>query len=222
MAAKKKRARKVRASTEFDIRRLSAALTPPPSTGNVYAWTLEQIFGARDAQIRGQFALPSRMAVSMRTNAAIAVARRGRLAPQKCVKTELVPAKGAGSGSIANEADALYGNEGVGVTPGTRADVEACLVDHGVAFGVNTWTPREDGSRIDVSVSYWPIEHVRWDAYRRCYVTRVDGGGEIDIVHGDGRWIIWALAEHDCCRPARHLCAQPARATGRQPGRRHS
>ncbi len=197
MAAKSKRARKVRASTEFDIRRLIDALAAPPAAGNIYAWTLEQIFAARDAQIRGYFSLPARMAVSMRTNAAIAVARRGRLAPQKCVKVELVPAKAAGAVSIANEGDALYGNEGVGITPATRADVEACLVDHGVAFGINTWTPREDGSRVDVKVSYWPIEHVRWDPYRRVYITRVDGGADVDIVHGDGRWIIWALGENE-------------------------
>jgi hypothetical protein len=198
MAAKSKRARKTRSASEFDLAVLKAAMGPPIETGKVYAWSLEEIFNARDAQIRGNFAMPAKMAVSMRTNAAIGVARRGRLAPQKCIKTELVPAKGAGAGSVANEADALYGDAGVGITPGTRADVEACLVDHGVAFGFNTWTPREDGSRTDVEVRYWPIEHVRWDAYRRCYVTRVDGGGaEVDIVHGDGRWIIWALSDHE-------------------------
>jgi hypothetical protein len=184
-------------------------MAPPRSNGAVYAWTLEEIFNARDAQIRGQFSLPARLAVSMRTNAAIGVARRGRLAPQKCIKTEVVPAKGAGSGSIQNEADAIYGEAGVAVSAGTRADIEGCLVDHGVAFGFNTWTAREDGTRTDVVVSYWPIEHVRWDAHLRCYVTRVDpsvmpedgaatiGMGEVPIVHGDGRWIIFALSEDE-------------------------
>ena len=177
-------------------------MKPPTSTGSVYAWTLAEIFNARDAQIRGQFARPAQMAVSMRTNAAIGVARRGRLAPQKCIKVELVPAKGAGSTSMQGEADALYGDAGIAFTPGTRADVEGCLVDHGVAFGFNTWTVREDGSRTDCEVKFWPIEHVRWDDFRECYVTRVDPSveagpmGDVEIVHGDGRWVIWSLSEH--------------------------
>lgn len=202
MGAKSRRARKVRASAEFDIRRLQSAMKPPLAASGVYAWTLAEIFSARDAQIRGQFARPAQMAVSMRTNAAIGVARRGRLAPQKCIRVELVPAKGAGAGSVANEADALYGEAGIAFSAGTRADVEGCLVDHGVAFGYNVWTPREDGSRTDCEVKFWPIEHVRWDDTRECYVTRVDPSvetgpmGDVEIVHGDGRWIIWSLSEH--------------------------
>lgn len=212
MGAKSRRARKIRQAAEFNYARISAALKPPITPGAVYSWTLAEIFAARDAQIRGQFAKPAQMAVSMRTNAAIGVARRGRLAPQKCIKVELVPAKGAGSTAMHGEADALYGDAGIAFTPGTRADVEGCLVDHGVAFGYNTWTVREDGSRTDVEVRFWPIEHVRWDELRGCYVTRVDpttpaeppgdegvsylGSGEVEIVHGDGRWIIWSLADH--------------------------
>lgn len=202
MGARSKAATKTRSASEFDIRRLASKMKAPTSAGNVYAWTLAEIFSARDAQIRGQFARPAQMAVSMRTNAAIGVARRGRLAPQKCIKVELVAAKGAGAGSIQNEATASYGDAGVAFTPGTRADVEACLVDHGVAFGYNVWTPREDGSRTDCEVRFWPIEHVRWDEYRECYVTRVSPDvetnehGDVEIIHGDGRWIIWSLSDH--------------------------
>lgn len=76
MGAPSKRARKVRQAAEFDVTRLRAALRSPVSTGYVYAWTLAEIFAARDAQMRGQFALAARLAESMRTDDALAVALR--------------------------------------------------------------------------------------------------------------------------------------------------
>jgi hypothetical protein len=136
----------------------------------------------------------------MRTDDALAVARWNRLAPQKCIQVEIVAAKGARGEKPKAEAEALFGQDGVAISYGTRADIHGCLVDHGVAFAQCVWTPREDGSRTDVEVRYWPIEHVRWDSHLRCYVTRVDAStpsdegfmGEAPIVHGDGRWIIFS------------------------------
>ena len=215
MGAKSRKAQKVRVGAEFDLSRLRAAMKPPPEMASVYAWTLSAIMDARDAQIRGQFATPARLATAMRTDDALSVARAHRLAPQRCISVEVVPAKGARALSIAGEGESLFGDAGVAISAGTRADVNGCLVDHGVAFAFNTWTPRDDGSRIDVEVRYWPIEHVRWDALRRCYVTRVDPscapppadaavdagggawGGEVPIVHGDGRWIVFSAFDHE-------------------------
>src|SRR5690606_9632438 len=97
-----------------------------------------------------------------RTDDAIFVAKTNRLAPQRCVEVAMVPPKKAGA-SIAKEADALFGREGVGLLPETVADIHSCLVDHGVAFAYNVPVPREDGSRVDFEVHVWPIEHVRWD-----------------------------------------------------------
>jgi hypothetical protein len=199
MGAPSKRARKTRFASEFNPAALQAALTPPRESANVYAWSLAEILSARDAQLRGDFRRPAQLAVSMGTDDAIAVARANRLAPQRCIPVEIVPAKGARAVSIAGEAEAQYGAGGVAVTPGTLADVNRCLVDHGVAFATNTFTPREDGSRVDCFVSYWPIEHVRWDEHRQCYLARLDptdGGGEVPIVHGDGRWIIFSAHDH--------------------------
>lgn len=206
MGAPSKRARKVRDASEFDSARLRAALTPPASRSTVYAWSLAAIFAARDAQMRGHFAQAAALAASMRTDDAIAVARSNRLAPQRCIRVEIVPCAGARGKGPAKEAEALYGQGGVGISPGALADVNGCLVDHGVAFAQNVWTAREDGTRIDVEVRYWPIEHVRWDAEKRCYVTRVERATdertsysteEEPIIHGDGRWIIFASHDHE-------------------------
>lgn len=219
LGAPTKRARKVRVATEFEMRRLAAALAPPISGSSVYAWSLQDIFDARNLQMLGHFAQPARLAAAMRTDDALAVARSNRLAPQRCIQVEIVPAPKARGRAIAGEAEALFGQGGIAASPGTLADINGCLVDHGVAFGLCSWTVREDGSRTDLTISFWPIEYVRWDLRLRCYMARVDltvgmpaltrdetdagsyggfygvGSGEVPIVHGDGRWIIFST--HD-------------------------
>lgn len=218
MGAQSKRARKVRSAAEFDTSRLSYEIRRPRGAeGSVYSWALADIFQARDAQMHGNFRLPARLAESMRTDDALQVAYENRLAPLRCLKVELEPAKGARGASIAAEADASFGQNGVGIHPDSIADIDGCLVNHGVAFGVCVATPREDGSRVDFELKSWPIEFVRWDPFYRCFVTLVDpesmpenevskadiaantygfvGGYQTPIVHGDGRWVVFKKHE---------------------------
>ncbi len=205
-----KKVRKVREAGEFSTARLQARLAQPKGGGTpAFSWSLPDIFAARDDQLGGQFARPARMAAAMRTDDALAVARRNRLAPQRCIAVQLLPAKGRG-GSVAAEAEALFGQDGAAVSQGTRADINGCFVDHGVAFAYNVITPRADGTRVDFEVHYFPIEFVRWDPFYRCFKARIDpatiapadapkdlekfgsvGGYEVPIVHGDGRWIVF-------------------------------
>ena len=161
MGAPSKRARKVRAASEFDVARLRAALASPKDGSAVYSWTLAEIFAARDQQMRGQFARPARLAESMRTDDALFVAYDNRLAPQRCIKVEIKPAAGARGASIAKEAEALFGQNGVRIHPDAIADVHGCLVNHGIAFAVNTATLRDDGSRFDVEMHAWPRKYWR-------------------------------------------------------------
>ncbi len=205
MGAPSKRAKRVRTSAEFSGPRLKKALETPKGTGlPLTSWTLPEIFAARDAQLRGDFRLVAKAAEIMRTNDAIAVAREGRLAPQRCIGVEMVPAKGARAESISAEADALFGQTGVGIGADAIASIGSCLLDHDLAFGVNIATPREDGSRIDFEHHAWPIENIRWDEAERCFKTRVEApddsgetliGNEVPIVHGDGRWVIYQRYE---------------------------
>lgn len=217
MGAPSKRARKIRRAEEFNTSRLNTPLPIPKSSGiSLTSWTLAQIFEARDAQLRGHFALPARLAESMYTDDALSVARENRLAPQRCIKVKIKQAKGARGGSIASEAEALFGQEGVGITQAAIASIHSCLIDHDIAFGRVIATPRDDGSRIDFELHAWPIEHVRWDAPSRSYRTRVDAAtaapdelesGEAEIVHGDGRWVIFQRFELDPFKHAALLSA---------------
>lgn len=193
-----------------------ALRTPYASSAGVYAWTNPEIYAARAMQMSGSFAQAAEMADAMRTDDALFNAYENRLAPIRCLTPEVKPAAASARAlSIANEADALYGANGIGLSVATVCSIIGCLVNHGVAFSVTDWRPREDGSRVDMFVRYWPIEFVRWDATRGCFMARVDSTsdapttdengvptfGEVPIVHGDGRWTIYAKHEH---KPWRH------------------
>lgn len=215
MGAPSKRARKVRAASEFDVARLRSHLSTPREGGSpVFSWSLEDIFAARNAQMRGDFRLAARIAESMRTDDALFAAHANRVAPQRCIKRVLKPAKGGAGAKIAFEAEGQFGQGGVAVHPDTLANVADCIANHHVAFGTVKAIPRDDGSRVDSLLQYWPIEHVRWDAYARCFMTRVDlasvtpgdqvpvpgaltSGHEVPIIHGDGRWVIFQKTEVD-------------------------
>jgi hypothetical protein len=214
MGAPSKRAKKTRKAEEFNLAQLQRAIATPTGTGvPLTSWTLEQIFSARDAQLRGQFQLPAKMAESMRTDDALAVAIENRLAPLRCTKVEIKPAKADRGGKVAGEAEALFGQSGVALHPDTQASIHKCLVDHDIAIAQCVPIPREDGSRIDLSIQAWPLEIVRYDTYRRQLLTRVDaasvedGASEIPIVHGDGRWLVFQRFELEPWKNATLLAA---------------
>lgn len=205
MGAPSKRAKKIRSAGEFDIARLRAAIAAPKENAAVFSWSLAEIYNVRNAQMRGDFRMAARAAESMRTDDAIFVARQNRLAPEQSLKIRIAPAPGARGVGPAKEAEALFGQDGAGMTPETRTDLHGCLVEHGIAIGYNIPTPREDGTRVDFEHRYWPIEFVRWDEYRQCLFARVDPtmvlpdstvGGEIPIIHGDGRWAVYQKSSH--------------------------
>jgi hypothetical protein len=211
MGAPSKRAKKIRTADEFDLGRLEARLRMPrDGRTTIDAWSIADIYAARQEQMLGQFIRPARMAEQMRTDDALFTAFMKRLAPQSCIPVEIQSAGGARGESIAGEAEALFGADGVGIHSETLKSIHGCLVNHGVAFAAIDATPREDGSRVDLEMKYWPIEYVRWDPVFRVFKARADpntvspgdipedkseygfvGGFWIPVVHGDGRWIIF-------------------------------
>lgn len=218
MGAASKKARRVRQVSEFDLARLSGELRQPrDGRTTIDAWSLEDIFQARQEQMIGQFVRAARMAEQMRTDDALAVAYENRLAPQRCIPVEIKAAPGARGAAIAKEANASFGPNGYSIHPDTLADVHGCLVNHGVAFATVAATPREDGSRVDFKMNYFPIEYVRWDPVFRVFKARVEpssvqpgdvpdpstteygfvGGYWLPVIHGDGRWIIFKKHEID-------------------------
>lgn len=206
-----KRAKAVRRSTEFNLPRLSTAIRPPRDASGVYAWTLERIRAARDAQMRGDFRLAVELGHAMRTDAAILTAQINRLAPARGLPVRLrAPRDNARGRRILAEAEAHFGDQGVGISRATITSINACLADHEIAIGYNVWTPREDGSRVDVELRYWPLEHCRWDPTTRRLLTRLEGGEEVEVCHGDGRWVVFSSYAHE---PWKHGAILPAALT---------
>ena len=192
---KSKRATNVRTAHEFNLTKLKRVWLPPRQNSASYAWNADAIIDARDQQSRGQFATPAKLAKKIREDDALFSAWQVRMSPEAAIAIAIEAASGARGASIANEAEALFGANGIGLRPETRQDVLDDLVNHGVAFAYNTHKPREDGARIDIEVNHWPAEHVHYDEMKRALVTRLDpscGGHEIEINHGDGTWIVFA------------------------------
>lgn len=202
--ARSKRAQKIRTADEFQLSRMLRSMQSPPIPTAAYSWELSTIMAARDAQIAGRFSQPVRLAVAMRTDDALFVAHKNRIAPQRAISVRLEAAKGGRAGRVLDEAEALFGNEGSAVSRETLADINSDLANHGIAIGHNEWVARDDGSRIDVVHHHWPLEFVSWDSVRRVLYTQVDqatpgtgtrGSSYVDIVHGDGTWVVYSAHE---------------------------
>jgi len=214
--AASKKARVVRERGEFNTAALAALVRAPLINSGAFAWSLDAILSARDAQMAGSFSAPARLAESFNTDDALFTARSVRLAPVQSLSVKVTAGRGPKADSIAAEAEALFGDKGIAWSSDTENTVRAQLVDHGVAFAAITWQPRADGSRWDLVISAWPIEFVRWDALANCYVTRVrrpdadpeptardlhpGALGAIEsglepIIHGNGRWIVFKKSE---------------------------
>jgi len=234
---KRRKTRKIRKAGEFDLARLAAEVRSPVKSSTAHTWSLQQIRDARASQLRGQFSTPARLAESFRTDDALFTAYQIRLDPQRCLAVKLEPPnETARVGRVAAEAEPLYGQDGVGFTPGALDDIAGDMANHGLGIGVLRAVPR-DGVRVDLILDSWPIEWVRWDPVRRCLLTQVDrfytdigaespvlegsairAGSEVPIVHGDGRWVVFSKHSNNpwnqdaCLLPGALIWARHAHA----------
>lgn len=178
---------KVLTSQDFAGALRRAARRAPQRTNGAYSWPLETIRAARDAQLAGRFAVPVKLAEAMRTDDAIFVARRNRIAAQYALATKLAAHESARGAAVASRCAAS-----VTVTPDVLTGIHGTLADHGVAIGHVERTPTADGTRVDMRLTEWPLEHVVYDSAREVLTTNArDETGRIDITHGDGEWIIF-------------------------------
>lgn len=194
---------KVRTAEEFTATHGTKLLRPVQRTTGGTSWTLERIRAARDAQLAGQFYLPVELARSTRTDDALFAARRNRIAPQTSIATQLRPVDSErGARACARATASIFAPKSV------LRSIHGTMADHGVAIGYVDHEVNEDGTRVDMRLSEWPLEHVRWNASREILETQTRLEGLQDIVHGDGRWIIF---RKDSALPWTHeACILPA------------
>jgi hypothetical protein len=175
---------KTRKAKEFakNLPRLSA----PIKVQGPFSWSLEAIRSARDHQMRGDFALPVRLAEAMRTDDALFVAYHNRIAPQSAVQTKLVAHDSTRGVRIAAKAAAS-----VQIARSVLEGISGTLANHGIAIGYIEQEANDDGTCVDFKLTEWPLEHVKWDPSREVLWTRTKDSSREIITHGDGQWVIF-------------------------------
>jgi hypothetical protein len=184
--------------TADDFKAGSVSISLPRKKPSV-SWPLDAIRGARDAQLNGDFAKAAPLGTAMRLDDAIFVAHHNRTAPIGSLNLAVDSAGTTRGDSIAKKAKDL-----VTAPRSVLLSLASTLVLHGVAFGQVTRETLDDGEEVAMSVKEWPIEFVKWNETKGLYETKVDGGEVVDIVHGDGEWIIFAKQDtlphqHEAC-----------------------
>jgi hypothetical protein len=154
-------------------------------------WSLEKIRAARDAQMRGDFAQAVRLAEAMRTDDALYTAYLNRIGPQNAVATKLVAADGArGESACRKAAGSCH------VSRAILTGIAGTLANHGIAIGHIIRETNDEGTRVDLRLTEWPLEFVKWNTTtEQLETTTRDGGAYVPIVHGDGEWVVFRKFE---------------------------
>ncbi len=194
--AASKRARRIRKQEEFELVRMVRPATVPRRNNGLGGWDADSILAAREAQQRGDYRRPSQLVAALQTDPAIYSARKNRLAPTGGLGVAVEAGSDTVRGrAIRDEAEALFGAKGVGLSQPTVESLHGALADHGEAVGVLVWTPRADGSRVDVQILAWPMDHVRHEQHTGRMLALHEDGTQEEIVHGDGRWLVIRSSE---------------------------
>lgn len=179
----------------FDTSYLAHVYTSPTDVTGFYAWDLGRIRRAREAHMRGEFYQSARLAEAMKTDPAIFASLLNRIAPsmglERVISTSLIkPSK-----RIRNEAAVAFGKASPSLSLAALADAFEGVAMMGVQVLQNRWEVRDDGSRVDVFIEPWPMDTVMLDPTRKQLVA-ITTEGPVDIVHGDGKWVVASL-HHD-------------------------
>jgi len=177
---------RTRTADEFAAALARPLRAPVRQQPGAYAWDLETIRAARDAQMRGDFSEPVRLAEAMRTDDALFTAYHNRVAPQSAVQTKLTS-----HASVRGEAVKRKAAASCFVARSVLKGINGSLANHGIAIGYVEHEPNDEGTRVDMRLTEWPLEHVKWNSSAEVLETAIRSGMREPIVHGDGRWIVF-------------------------------
>jgi phage gp29-like protein len=149
-------------------------------------WTLEKIVRAVDAQMRGDFGQAVELARSVKRDDAMFTAFHNRVSPINAIAGCLKPYAG-----VRGERMAKLAAGSVFAPRTVLQSIVGTLADHGVAIGYVEQEPNDVGTWVDFRLTEWPLEFVHWDVSRECLRTRTRNGPYENIVHADGRWIVF-------------------------------
>ena len=176
------------------MRYLAHAFVPPPPP-MLGRWDVGRIRVARDQHAEGQFDQSSMLAWSMLCDPRVFAANLQRIGPPLGIPRDVCAGSwrgGAGQAeAVRLEAEALFSDDSAAFPPGTLGATFTSNAMMGVNVDYLDWTPRADGSRWDPVVKAWPAHAMNWNASRRVYQAHTLTDGLVDVVHGDGKWILY-------------------------------
>jgi hypothetical protein len=179
-----------------DLAVLSTGKPLEPTT--VYTsnrWTLELVRLTRDAHPMGEFASSALLADAIVADADVFGALGQRLGPLVGAPREVIAGDGKGRGIFGRakeEAERLVATDSAAMLPGTLESMFRHTAFMGFSVAqIREWIPREDGSFVDPVVEPWPLGATWKDLQTGKLWAFTKNAGTVEIVHGDGRWIVF-------------------------------
>lgn len=168
-----------------------------PVRNFTWAWDIDSIRTAREAQMAGYLNVAAHLGRDMKTDPSIYACLLNRIAPALGLPQSMLAPDGTGhafrSGGLAErvraEAESTFGPYGTALPNEVVADIIESLAIHGLWVGQNIWTPRADGTRIDVRLETFPMQFVRWYPTKRRLLAQTTDG-VVTVEPGDGKWVV--------------------------------
>lgn len=154
-------------------------------------WDLPRIRGARDGANAGRFVMSAGFGQAAKSDGRVFSAWAQRCGPPLSLPRSVSAPKGTEGDELTEtaraEGEALFAPTSLACPPRVFATVFERLPFHGFTWLQNIWTPRADGSRIDVRVEPWPIQATWYNVAKGCYMANTRDGAQ-EMRHGDGKW----------------------------------
>lgn len=138
--------------------------------------------------MRGDFEVPVRLAEAMRTDDALFTAYQARVATQIAIALDWRAANSGIGEAICARAKSL-----IHLPQVVRQGILGTMANHGLAIGYAppSAVDTSEGPSLSMTLTEWPLEHVRWDRGRCELMTRVRDADDVPITHGVDGWIVF-------------------------------
>lgn len=180
---------------ELDLKYLTHTFTSNANTIGALAaggWDVPRIRAAKTSHELGRFVGSAALGQAFKSDARVFGAWAQRVGAPLSLARTVDPPKGLAGDELAEAARAdgerLFAPTSTACGPDVVSSIFTRIPMWGFTWLQNIWTPRADGSRIDVTVKPWPIQATWYDSNRECYMASTKDG-DVEMRHGDGKWI---------------------------------
>jgi phage gp29-like protein len=154
-------------------------------------YTIDLVRRVIDAHVGGDFRSSAPLADALLRDPTVYAALLQRIGPLVGLpRTVNASTYFQGKGQSKRAADEAQRVVDTKLTASVRAPWYVSTATMGFAAAQLIWTPREDGSFVDVAVKAWPTECTFWNRWdQKYYATTREGW--IEIERGTGKWLLF-------------------------------